>query len=173
MFKDINPNGSSFPNQLIKYNGLLYFKADNGTNGFELWVTDGTSAGTQVIQPAVSPNNDPLAIKPFFTIFDGSLYFSANYDSNGQELWKLTTPNMSVKTEKLATINIHPNPVENVLHIETHHEINSLKLYSITGQHLQTWQNQTQINLATYAKGIYFLQIQTPGGIKTEKIIKK
>ncbi|MBB4118376.1 putative outer membrane repeat protein [Mesonia hippocampi] len=93
-----------------------------------------------------------------------------NIDIGAYEYGSLSIDNSSAITPNIRT---YPNPVTNVLHIKTRHEINSLKLYSITGQHLQTWQNQTQINLATYAKGIYFLQIQTPRGIKTEKIIKK
>ena len=93
-----------------------------------------------------------------------------NIDIGAYEYGSLSIDNISAITLNIRT---YPNPVTNVLHIKTRHEINSLKLYSITGQHLQTWQNQTQINLATYAKGIYFLQIQTPRGVKTEKIIKK
>jgi len=47
LFKDINPgSGSSSPYNLTNINGTLYFTADDGTNGYELWKSDGTSAGT-------------------------------------------------------------------------------------------------------------------------------
>ncbi len=49
MVKDINPNGDLFPLSPYAYAGNLYFSADDG-NGRKLWRTDGTAAGTQVVQ---------------------------------------------------------------------------------------------------------------------------
>ena len=37
MVRDINPSGSSFPYHLTEVNGTLFFIADDGTNGYELW----------------------------------------------------------------------------------------------------------------------------------------
>ncbi len=40
---DINPGaGHSNPGDFTVFNGALYFSADDGTNGYELWKTDGT-----------------------------------------------------------------------------------------------------------------------------------
>src|SRR5690554_5563796 len=50
LVKDINPTGDSNPSQQALLNGKLYFQAYDGTNGIELWVTDGTTAGTQMIK---------------------------------------------------------------------------------------------------------------------------
>jgi hypothetical protein len=38
MVADINSSGDSSPSYLAVYDGKLYFQADDGTNGTELWV---------------------------------------------------------------------------------------------------------------------------------------
>ena len=55
MIKDINPGGSNSvigngTQNCTCYNNKIYFAADNGTNGSELWVSDGTNAGTQMVK---------------------------------------------------------------------------------------------------------------------------
>lgn len=62
LLKDINPgtNGSGFdsgtsasnhgPTDFRTVNGITYFFANDGTNGFELWRTDGTDVGTKIVQ---------------------------------------------------------------------------------------------------------------------------
>ena len=45
MAADISPgSGNSYPASLIVFNNELYFKAGDGTNGYELWKYDGTNA---------------------------------------------------------------------------------------------------------------------------------
>jgi ELWxxDGT repeat protein/YD repeat-containing protein len=39
-------SGSSSPGAAVTLNGTLFFAASDGTNGSELWKSDGTSAGT-------------------------------------------------------------------------------------------------------------------------------
>lgn len=183
MLVDINPGSSSssinnMPDSgyydFVEYDGLLYFTADDGTNGDELWATDGTVAGTQKTQPAISPNNNPLVnfANPFLTVFDNSLYFVANYDSNGRELWKLTTSNMSVAETTQTTIGIYPNPVKDILQVKTEQQITGIALYSITGQQLQTWENAKNLDLSPYAPGTYFIQVNTQNGRMVKQIIK-
>lgn len=53
--KNIAPNATgSFPQALIAVGNLLFFTADNGTNGRELWRSNGTEAGTKMVQDLVS-----------------------------------------------------------------------------------------------------------------------
>lgn len=64
----------------------LYFVADDGVSGPELWKTNGTSAGTvrvKDIRPGAS-GSEPSAL----TNVRGVLYFSADDGVNGRELWK-------------------------------------------------------------------------------------
>jgi len=51
MVKDINSgSGSSYPNYLTAVGNTLYFKANDGTNGEELWKSDGTASGTVMVK---------------------------------------------------------------------------------------------------------------------------
>ena len=82
--------GSSNPHGLTVFNGALYFSATDG-NGTELWKSDGTQSGTQLLKD-VYPGEDGLGSVQSgnptnFLEFDGSLYFTGA-DGSGIELWK-------------------------------------------------------------------------------------
>ncbi len=87
MFKDINSqtNGNSKPTDFITYDGKMYFNADNGVDGKELWESDGTVAGT-IMKQNINPSGDSNPRD--FIVSNNLLYFSANDGTNGDELWK-------------------------------------------------------------------------------------
>ena len=70
-------------------NVTLFFVANDGVHGKELWKSDGTSNGTVLVKDI---NTDPnLATDPFFSDFvshNGVLYFAARDTTNGIELWR-------------------------------------------------------------------------------------
>ncbi|MEO8148939.1 MAG: ELWxxDGT repeat protein [Bacteroidia bacterium] len=70
-----------------EHNGFFYFVANtNGISDKELWKSDGTTAGTQVVKdiwPGANESN-PL----YFYEFNSELFFSANNGNCGPELWK-------------------------------------------------------------------------------------
>jgi len=47
---------------LRQLNGKLYFNANDGVHGRELWATDGTEAGTQLVKD-ISPGRDSYGVK--------------------------------------------------------------------------------------------------------------
>ena len=64
----------------------LYFVADDGVSGTELWKSDGTASGTvrvKDIRPGSTGSNPDM-----LTNVKGTLYFSANNGITGRELWK-------------------------------------------------------------------------------------
>ena len=67
-------------------NGTLYFPADDGSNGIELWKSDGTTTGTQMIKD-INPSGDGV-LTDEFTVYNGEVYFTASDGTNGFELWK-------------------------------------------------------------------------------------
>ena len=67
LLKDILP-GSTFvpsPQNFTDANGMLFFTADDGVHGSELWVSDGTAAGTRrVADPAPQQPQNPRFALP-------------------------------------------------------------------------------------------------------------
>ena len=58
MVKDIySGSSSSAPNYLTAVGNTLYFEANDGTNGDELWKSDGTASGTVMVKDIRSGRN--------------------------------------------------------------------------------------------------------------------
>ncbi len=73
--------------QITSVSGSVFFTADDGTSGNELWRTDGTSTGTRRAADIRSEagSSDPQ----YLTLFNNALFFTANNGVSGAELWKL------------------------------------------------------------------------------------
>jgi len=75
-----------------------------------------------------------------------------------------------------ASVSLHPNPVKNALTITANDNIKSIQLYDVMGRLIETDlqnSNTVQFDVSKQASGIYFVQITTGKGTKTEKIIKQ
>jgi hypothetical protein len=63
--KNINPNGSSDPRELLAHNGILYFVAQTSTFGSEVWRSDGTGWPSWRPPPSTeSRSGAPMAPPP-------------------------------------------------------------------------------------------------------------
>jgi spore coat protein CotH len=77
--------------------------------------------------------------------------------------------------ETPATVSMYPNPVNNLLTINTTATLTSIAVYDIYGKQLQqTTVNSTatQLDFSGYATGIYFVKAQSTSGSTTQKVIK-
>lgn len=79
-------------NVLVDVGGRLFFAADDGVHGRELWVSDGTSVGTTMVKDvyAGTTGSEPGATlpNPSYAEYNGMLFFAANDGTHGRELWK-------------------------------------------------------------------------------------
>jgi ELWxxDGT repeat protein len=119
LVKDINPTGdgivSSYydtvPFHFTNVNGILFFYANNGVNGTELWKSDGTSVGTTMVKDiwvgAESSVTSDYGRVPVNC--NGVVYFYArtsNYN-DGVGLWKSDgTTAGTVLVKNLSTIDL-------------------------------------------------------------------
>ena len=81
---DSNPG---FTGGMVSHEGKVWFNADDGVTGRELWVSDGTAAGTMMVAdicPGPCSSNAGLT---GLVSFDGGLWFTADDGINGSELW--------------------------------------------------------------------------------------
>ena len=97
-----NPTGANAKGYTV-FNGELYFAADDGITGVELWKVkaDGTALEVVDINPGAASSN-PLG----FTAYNGALYFQASASADGAELYKV---NAAGSVSLVADINPGPH----------------------------------------------------------------
>jgi ELWxxDGT repeat protein len=111
MVKDINAvvdvdegDGRTFmsdPIGLYNWNGVVYFMADDGINGKELWKSDGTSSGTVLVKNIA--DTDVPSYPDDFVALGSRLLFTAQNDTYGTELW--LTDGTTAGTQLVKDIN--------------------------------------------------------------------
>jgi ELWxxDGT repeat protein len=99
LVKDIFPGnangGLAFLNLFTIFNNQIYFAANDGVVGTELWKTDGSNAGTSLVQDIRTglagssvPGSISSSLGQNLAVFNGNIYYQANDGVNGSELWR-------------------------------------------------------------------------------------
>jgi ELWxxDGT repeat protein len=92
LVKDIYPGGdkygsySSVPRDLATFGNRVIFSARDEDHGFELWTTDGSIEGTQLVRD-IRPG-EPGSYPEYGELIDGTFYFAADDGEHGIEPWK-------------------------------------------------------------------------------------
>lgn len=113
----INPNGSSNPQSFAVYDGRLFFAAEDGANGQELWAYDGSNNPALMVDICQGASGS----RPYeLTVVGEDLYFAADdCNGNGQELFKYNYNTAGVhKVLFEGDVKVYPNPVRNKLKID-------------------------------------------------------
>jgi ELWxxDGT repeat protein len=103
-----NIGADSFPEDMFAFNGKVFFNADDGSSGVELWKSNGGPLGAGNTEQVADINSGASSSSPTgFTVFDGELWFRATRAGSGEELWK-------TDGTTLRTANIRPGPFGSV-----------------------------------------------------------
>ena len=84
-------------------NGLAVFRGNDGVHGEELWVTDGTAAGTSLLRDFVA-GTDGGTPDNFLARGDGTVAFTVDDGIHGAELW--VTDGTVGGTVQVADVNV-------------------------------------------------------------------
>jgi ELWxxDGT repeat protein len=134
--KDIRtgPN-SSYLKEFTAVGSTLFFTAYDGSNGYELWKSDGTPEGTVLFKDIRTGSGG--SYPQYLTAVGSTLFFAANDGTNGKELWKSDgTPEGTVL---VADINTGPGGffprsltvVGNTLYFQANDGTNGTELWAL------------------------------------------
>jgi len=83
---------------------------------------------------------------------------------------------LGVNDNVKAAVKVYPNPVVDMLNVESPNKVKSVSVFDLTGKVVSTHTlnaAKSQINLSKMAPGVYMVNIETDNGIQTVKVIKK
>jgi ELWxxDGT repeat protein len=91
---DLNPNGGSYPDGFLTIGTQVFFSADDGLLGREIWMTDGTTAGT-VNAGDIRPGAEGSYPSNLIDL-NGAALMVADDGVRGAELWLCAGPEATV-----------------------------------------------------------------------------
>lgn len=85
LLRDINPIAGSNVAEIRCVDGQVYFRANDGVHGQEVWVSDGTTTGTRLLKDinVGADGSTPVS----FLAWNGRVYFAADNGVDGYQLW--------------------------------------------------------------------------------------
>ncbi len=71
--------------------------------------------------------------------------------------------------ENTISLRMYPNPVHDILHLETTSKVEQVNIYTLDGQLLLS-SHETSVSLGAIAPGLYLVRIETADGIALKKL---
>jgi ELWxxDGT repeat protein len=132
--------------------GNLYLAVDDGTNGIEPWITDGSKAGTQLLKD-INPggNGFPGGDSSNMVYYSGAAYFSAFDGNSGIEPWRTSGNNNAQLVQ-----DINPSGSSSPLNfvIASGKLFFSARLANTTGREMYVYNGGTATMINDLAPGI-------------------
>ncbi|WP_026450708.1 T9SS type A sorting domain-containing protein [Aequorivita capsosiphonis] len=139
----------------------LYLKDVLADNGIEVNTDDGL-LGTAI---SISPNGKYIA---------GWVNGAPQY----AEGWMVYLDDLILGTNHVSQngVSFYPNPVSDVLHINSNETIDSVAVYTITGQrvsNITSNNNNKELNISNLASGVYLVKVTSNGSVENLKVVKQ
>lgn len=133
--------------------------------------------GGLVTQPA-TPEREGYNFDGWFTdngTFLNEWDFEANVVTQDTTLYAKWKENTGIADIEIAGIEIYPNPVKDVLQIESCElSVNRIEIVDLSGNVIYQFDDlKNQINVSVLTQGIYFVKLKTDKGTITKKLIKE
>lgn len=142
-----------------------------------LWFNDNQLVSLNV------QNGNNAALSTFFTFNNPSLnciqvddpIAANNYPSWAKDSTAVYSVDCALGFDDSEIVQavIYPNPVRDILTIDSQENIESIQIYSMLGELLASEKGAIQIDFSRYAKGVYFLKIDTENGSVFQKVVKE
>ena len=133
----------------------------------------GGTYNTSVDLEQMTPETEYCFTVVSITGIDDEGYIT-DYSEESEEACATTEPD---GIEELASsINVHPNPVNDVLFIENGNNIEEISIYTITGVMVYNEQctaNNVQLNVSEFEAGVYILKVRTEDREIINRFVKK
>ena len=158
------------------YNDIYYFAGDDGTNGRELWRTDGTDTGTRMVEDVgVNPNNSTSSNLEYIYVDSNNVWLGMSDGNTGQELFlykaplSVPPPNGIKRAKQTKKSVLYPNPSYSggfVIDISGRHFSSGfLQVFDVLGKEIYNQsiarnQSQVSITLPHVSTGLYKVQLQ-------------
>jgi ELWxxDGT repeat protein len=163
-------------NNMVNVGSNVVFVAhENYSPDKNIWITDGTPAGSSKIVFAGATQMPELT---YLTVFNNEVYFFGSYTGTNN-LYKLTGLSVGINENETQTTNfsIYPNPTNELVNIKLEEINNSHATFTITdflGKIVVSksmTENNVQFDVSSFAKGIYFITVKSDNKVSTQKLI--
>lgn len=136
------------PGKLIADEPYIYFSGDYGENPLDVFGTLLYNRGTNIFDEDVFYCK--IDMTPYFTDLEGNI-------------------NQLMQNKVL----VFPNPVSDILYIQSELKINKLTIFSIDGKIIFSGTNTNSVDVSKLSNGIYIVNILTNNGIDISKFLVK
>ena len=108
---------------------------------------------------------------------DAATGASTQIIAGNYQYFTLINGNLAVDNIAAKYVSVFPNPTTDYINVETESKINTVQLFSASGQLVKQFKNinesKTKLNLQDLPVNVYILKVDTQQGVKTLKVIKK
>jgi len=160
----------------VAFRDFYFFNTSDSSVGKELHYIDPVTYEIVNVYD-ILPGSTSSQVQDFL-VYEDDLYFQAYHDGLGRQLWKMDNSDVFTSVNAintLAQINLSPNPVSNVLTLNTDHQSpEQLHLSTLDGLTVLKRNYTNSLDLSNLSSGVYLLSILDQEGnlIASERVVK-